>query len=83
LTGIAPRKRAGALVGHHGVLDEGGTPVVSGGGEHPSAPGLYFIGYRADLSGQLRLMRGDARAIARAVRLISARYSDTRLLDPG
>jgi hypothetical protein len=56
------------LVGHLGVLDESGTPVVSGGVEHPSAPGLYFIGYRADLTGQLRLMRGDARAIAKAVR---------------
>jgi hypothetical protein len=29
---------------------------------------MFFSGYRADLSGQLRLMRGDARAIARAVR---------------
>jgi hypothetical protein len=28
----------------------------------------YAIGYRVDLSGQLRLMRIDARAIAKAVR---------------
>jgi len=28
---------------------------------------MFFNGYRADLSGQLRLMRFDARAIARAV----------------
>jgi len=56
------------LVGHLGVLDERGTPLVSGGSEHPSAPGMFFTGYRADLSGQLRLMRGDARAIAKAVR---------------
>jgi putative flavoprotein involved in K+ transport len=41
---------------------------VSGGQEHPSAAGLFFIGYRVDLSGQLRLMRIDARAIAKAVR---------------
>jgi len=39
-----------------------------GGQEHPSAAGLFFIGYRVDLSGQLRLMRIDARAIAKAVR---------------
>ncbi len=56
------------LIGHLGVLDEGGTPLVSGGNEHPSAPGMFFIGYRADLSGQLRLMRSDSRRIAKAVK---------------
>jgi putative flavoprotein involved in K+ transport len=56
------------LVGHLGVLDEDGVPLVSGGKEHPSAPGLFFNGYRSELSGQLRLMRPDARAIARAAR---------------
>jgi putative flavoprotein involved in K+ transport len=56
------------LVGHLGVLDENGIPLVSGGKEHPSAPGLFFNGYRTDLSGQLRLMRPDARAIAKAAR---------------
>jgi putative flavoprotein involved in K+ transport len=56
------------LVGHLGVLDEDGIPLVCGGNEHPSARGLFFNGYRFDLSGQLRLMRPDARAIARAVR---------------
>ena len=56
------------LVGHLGVLDENGIPLVSGGTQHPSAPGLFFNGYRTNLSGQLRLMRPDARAIAKAVR---------------
>ncbi len=56
------------LVGQLGVLDEYGIPLVSGGNQHASAPGLFFTGYRADLSGQLRLMRPDARAIARTVR---------------
>ncbi len=56
------------LVGHLGVLDEDGKPLVSGGNQHPSARGLFFNGYRSDLSGQLRLMRPDARAIARAAR---------------
>lgn len=56
------------LVGHLGVLDGDGVPLTSGGNQHPSAPGLFFTGYRADLSGQLRLMRPDARAIARAAR---------------
>jgi putative flavoprotein involved in K+ transport len=56
------------LVRHLGVLDEDGVPLVGEGSEHPSARGLFFNGYRSDLSGQLRLMRLDARAIARAIR---------------
>lgn len=60
--GLAP------LVGHLGVLDQRGTPLVHGGKQHSNAPGLYFTGYRTELSGQLRLMRFDARSIARAVR---------------
>jgi hypothetical protein len=56
------------LVGHLDVLDAAGVPVVSGGQQHDSAPGLFFNGYRADLSGQLRLMRIDARRIAKEVR---------------
>jgi putative flavoprotein involved in K+ transport len=56
------------LVGHLGVLGEDGIPLVGGGNQHPSAPGLFFNGYRPDLSGHLRPMRAEARAIARAVR---------------
>jgi cation diffusion facilitator CzcD-associated flavoprotein CzcO len=56
------------LVSHLGVLDDDGKPLVSGADQHASAPGLFFNGYRTDLSGQLRLMRPGARAIARAVR---------------
>jgi cation diffusion facilitator CzcD-associated flavoprotein CzcO len=63
------------LVGHLGVLDDDGKPLVSGGNEHPSARGLFFNGYRSNLSGQLRLMRPDARAIARAVRKQSSSRS--------
>jgi putative flavoprotein involved in K+ transport len=56
------------LVGHLGVLDADGKPTVWGGKQHRSASGLFFNGFRADLSGQLRLMRIDARAIARSVK---------------
>lgn len=62
------RRGLESLVGDLGVLDDDGIPLVSGSNQHSSAPGLFFTGYRADLSGQLRLMRPDARAIARAVR---------------
>lgn len=60
------RRGLEGLVGHLGVLDEDGIPFVSGANQCPSAPGLFFNGYRTELSGQLRLMRPDARAIARA-----------------
>jgi putative flavoprotein involved in K+ transport len=49
------------------VLDDKGTPLVTGGRQHPAAPGLFFTGYRTELSGQMRLMRFDARSIARAL----------------
>jgi cation diffusion facilitator CzcD-associated flavoprotein CzcO len=62
------RRGLDSLVGHLGVLDDDGIPLVHGGSQYPSAPGLFFNGYRALLSGQLRLMRYDARAIAAAVR---------------
>jgi putative flavoprotein involved in K+ transport len=62
------RRGLEGLVGHLGVLDENGLPAVSGGQQHPSAPGLFFNGYRVDLSGQLRLMRFGARQIAGSVR---------------
>ncbi len=62
------RRGLEGLVGHLGVLDENGIPLVSGGSQHSSAPGLFFNGYRTELSGQLRLMRPDARAIARAAK---------------
>lgn len=55
------------LVGHLGVLDDRGFPVIEGGKQHPDVPGLYFNGFRGRLSGQLRLMRIDARSIAKAV----------------
>jgi cation diffusion facilitator CzcD-associated flavoprotein CzcO len=62
------RRGLEALVGHLGVLDAEGIPLVKGGKQHSSAPGLFFIGYEGDLSGQLRIMRFEARAIGRAVR---------------
>jgi len=52
------------LVGHLGVLDPAGRPTTSRGDAHPDAPGLYVNGYRVDMTGQLRLMRRDAEALA-------------------
>ncbi|HET6860809.1 MAG TPA: NAD(P)/FAD-dependent oxidoreductase [Streptomyces sp.] len=55
------------LVGHLGVLDDRGRPVVHGARTPAKAPGLYFIGYSNPISGMLREMAIDARKIARAV----------------
>ena len=55
------------LVGDLGVLEANGRPAVHGAKSHPSAPGLYFIGYTNPISGNLRELGIDARKIARAV----------------
>ena len=56
------------LVGHLGVLDEHGEPLVHGAEEHPLAPALHFVGYRVTLGGTLRLVGVEARELARALR---------------
>ncbi|MFF1282234.1 flavin-containing monooxygenase [Streptomyces sp. NPDC058299] len=62
------------LVGHLGVLDERGRPVVHGGRTPAQAPGLYFTGFTNPISGMLRELAIDARRIARAVtKSLSAR----------
>lgn len=58
-TGLEP------LVGHLGVLDETGVPLVHGADEHPSAPGLHFVGYLVTLGGTLRLIGKQAQRLAK------------------
>ena len=59
------------IVGHLGVLDEHGVPVLDGtpirAREHPSARGLFFNGLYTSAAGQLGFMRIDGRRIARAI----------------
>ncbi|POX65268.1 monooxygenase [Streptomyces sp. Ru62] len=55
------------LVGHLGVLDGRGRPVVHGGRTPAQAPGLYFTGFTNPLSGMLRELSIDAGRIAKAV----------------
>jgi putative flavoprotein involved in K+ transport len=55
------------LVGHLGVLDASGLPLVHGARTHPAAPGLYFVGYTNPPSGMFREVAIDARRIAGAV----------------
>jgi putative flavoprotein involved in K+ transport len=55
------------LVGHLGVLGDGGLPVANGAEEPPGAPGLWFTGFRPTIAGLLRELRIDAGRIASAV----------------
>ncbi|MFF8607733.1 flavin-containing monooxygenase [Streptomyces sp. NPDC015346] len=56
------------LVGHLGVLDGRGRPVVHGARCPREAPGLYFTGFTNPISGMLRELAIDAKKIARAIR---------------
>ncbi|WP_344394333.1 NAD(P)/FAD-dependent oxidoreductase [Streptomyces vastus] len=55
------------LVGHLGVLDERGRPVVHGAHTPKNAPGLYFTGFTNPISGMLRELALDAQKIAKAI----------------
>ncbi|HEX3455617.1 MAG TPA: NAD(P)/FAD-dependent oxidoreductase [Gaiellaceae bacterium] len=59
-TGLEP------LVGHLGVLDERGEPVVHGPEEHPEARGLNFVGFRLTLGGTFRLVGSQAQQLGHA-----------------
>ena len=60
-TGLAP------VVGHLGVLDDRGRPLVRGARAAASAPGLRFVGLSSPLKGLLLQISLDARAAARAI----------------
>jgi putative flavoprotein involved in K+ transport len=60
-TGLEP------LVGHLGVLDGRGWPLVHAAEQHPSLPGLHFVGYRLTLGGSFRFVGIEARHLARAI----------------
>ncbi|MEV8340886.1 flavin-containing monooxygenase [Streptomyces niveus] len=55
------------LVGHLGVLDERGCPVVRGARTSERAPGMYFTGFTNPISGMLRELAMDAERIAKAL----------------
>ncbi|WNI23169.1 NAD(P)/FAD-dependent oxidoreductase [Streptomyces sp. ITFR-16] len=61
------------LVGHLGVLDERGRPVVHGARTPKQAPGLYFTGFTNPISGMFREMARDAEKIASRIAKVPAR----------
>jgi putative flavoprotein involved in K+ transport len=70
-TGFRPALEG--LVGHLGVLDDDGWPLVHVAAEHPDAPGLHFVGFTPSLGGALRRIGQEARALARHVAAAEAR----------
>jgi putative flavoprotein involved in K+ transport len=58
------RTGLGPIVGHLGVLDERGVPLIKDGRE--AAPGLHFVGY-VPRPAQLGMLRLEARRAARAI----------------
>ncbi|MDQ6650441.1 MAG: NAD(P)/FAD-dependent oxidoreductase [Actinomycetota bacterium] len=60
------RPDLGPLVGHLGVLDARGRPCAVGG--RAAAPGLRFMGFSPQLTGDLREFRLQSRSLLRAVR---------------
>src|SRR5262249_21021746 len=63
------RAELAPLVGHLGVLDANGRPLVHGGQTLAHAPGLYFLGFRVPVG--LSDMRVDAPAIAKQLRRLA------------
>ncbi|WP_190189507.1 flavin-containing monooxygenase [Streptomyces minutiscleroticus] len=61
------RRGLEGLIGHLGVLDGRGRPVVRGARTPRTAPGLWFTGFTDPISGMLRELGRDAEKIARAV----------------
>jgi putative flavoprotein involved in K+ transport len=55
------------LVGHLGLLNAAGRPVVHGPYCHRDAPGVYFIGFSDPISGMFREINIDAWKIACAI----------------
>ena len=62
-----------ALVGALAVLAPSGRPLVNAAAQLPGRAGLYFLGYSNPLSGNIRQLKIDARAIARHARRRIAR----------
>jgi putative flavoprotein involved in K+ transport len=68
------------LVGHLDILDPRGLPVATDGA--PALPGLWFVGFKPTLGGQLREGSIAARNVAAAVAQSGRQDSNLRLPPP-
>jgi putative flavoprotein involved in K+ transport len=55
------------LVGHLGVLDDLGLPTTAGASANPAHPGLWFLGQRGFIWGNMHEQRRTSRALAEAI----------------
>ncbi len=69
------------MLGHLGVLDERGVPVVNGPATAPGCPGLRFTGMRPYLGGYLRDAGRAGKAIAAAIEADLARRPQAEARD--
>ncbi|HYN73896.1 MAG TPA: hypothetical protein VES60_15455, partial [Nakamurella sp.] len=53
-----------SMVGHLGLLDERGEPMVRGASTLPTAERLFFVGMSVQLGGLVREVSAEARAVA-------------------
>jgi len=74
-TGYSPGLES--MVGHLGVLDANGRPRLHAPKSSPQAAGLFFIGYSNPISGNLREIAHDARALAPVLAIGAARTHDS------
>ena len=61
------RRGLETIFGHLGVVAPGGRPTINAAEQAPGLDGLYFLGYSNPLTGNIRQVGIDARAIARRV----------------
>ncbi|MFB9504572.1 flavin-containing monooxygenase [Streptomyces aurantiacus] len=73
------RRALEGLVGHLGVLDTSGRPVVRGARAPKNAPGLYFTGFTNPISGMFRELAIDAEKIAKAIARDAGRRNPSRV----
>jgi putative flavoprotein involved in K+ transport len=67
IVGVGYQPGLEPLVGHLGVLNENGRPLVAGSDTVAGAPDMWFTGFKNPISGFLREVAIDARRIATAV----------------
>ncbi|MCX4906443.1 NAD(P)/FAD-dependent oxidoreductase [Streptomyces sp. NBC_00878] len=73
------RRSLEGVVGHLGVLDGRGRPVVHGARSPKNAPGLYFTGFTNPISGMFRELAIDAEKIAKTIARDAERRRPSRI----
>jgi putative flavoprotein involved in K+ transport len=65
---VGYRRGLEPLVGHLGVLGPKGKPLVFGGDMLPTAPRLFFVGYKNTIAGMFREFGYEAKHLTRVLR---------------